>query len=43
MRTEIHVKFAKLNQDARLPTQGSTVPAGICMRLKKRPLSEAHR
>ena len=28
MRTEIRVKFAKLNQEARLPTQGSAQAAG---------------
>ena len=28
MRTEIHVKFAKLNEEARLPTQGSAKSAG---------------
>ena len=28
MRTEIHVKFAKLNEEARLPTQGSAQAAG---------------
>ncbi|MBA4735431.1 MAG: hypothetical protein H2065_05520, partial [Candidatus Poseidoniales archaeon] len=28
MRTQIHVKFAKLNGEARLPTQGSSQAAG---------------
>ena len=28
MRTQIHVKFAKLNGEARLPTQGSAQAAG---------------
>ena len=28
MRTQIHVKFARLDEEARLPTQGSAQAAG---------------